>query len=131
VLDAAVAYLDEVVGAAAELVYTDGGTIAVGETAEGAVAAGERVQYVLTVEADAVLNISLGDADGALDSYLRVYDAETGELIAENDDIELGVTINSAVEGLEVTEGQTLVIEVGTYEDSAEGPYTLEVSAAE
>lgn len=132
VLDAAVAYLDEVNGfGAVELDLVDSGNIVVGDVVEGDIAVGQRRQYALTAEADVVLNIALGDADGALDTYLRVYDADTEELIAESDDIELGVNINSLVEGLEVTGGQTIVIEVGTYDDGSEGAFTLEVSAAE
>ncbi len=70
------------------------------------------------------------DPDGEFDSYLRVYDAD-GNLLAENDDIELGVTINSVIEGLELTAGQTIIIEVGTYDNSSAGAFTLSVEAAE
>ncbi len=134
VLDYAEAFLLETLGisgdAGSDLVFTDGGEIALGEPVSGEIAAGERIAYVLVPESDVVVNISLGDEAGALDSYLRVYDS-AGELIAENDDIELGVTINSAVEGLELTGGETYYVEVGTYDDAASGEYTLEVVAAE
>lgn len=129
VLDAAEVYLIEALEASvsADLVVTDGGTIEMGETAEGEIAAGERVQYVFTAENDVVVNIIVSDADGALDSYLRVYDVD-GNLIAENDDIEPGVQINSAVEGLEISAGTSVVVEAATYDDAASGAYTLEIA---
>ncbi|MFN8529208.1 MAG: S41 family peptidase [Anaerolineae bacterium] len=130
ILDAAVAHLDEVLGAtpsAPEVAFTDGGTIAVGDSVSGDIAAGERVDYVLTPDATVTVTISLGDSEGALDTYLRVY-ADAGNLIAENDDKELGVDINSLVEGLNLEGGLTYTIEVGTYDDAASGTYTLEVT---
>lgn len=133
VLDTAVQYLSELVGLSAgggELVYTDGGELAVGDTVEGAVAVGERVGYTLNVEADAVVTISLGDPTGQFDTYLRVYDAE-GNLIAENDDSVPGSVYNSLVEGLELTGGSLVYVEVGTYADSSAGEYTLSVEASE
>jgi len=131
VLDAAIAYLDSTVFgiSSAEPTVSDGGSIAPGDSVEGTIAMGERVRYTLTAEADATLDISLGDAEGALDTYLRVYDAD-GALIAESDDIELGVQINSLVEGLEVAAGDSIIIEAGTYGDGSEGDYTLSVAAA-
>lgn len=135
VLETAEAYLSEELGmtdagGSSDLVYTDGGEIALGDVVTGDIAAGQRIDYAFTPESDVTVNISITDPDGALDSYLRVYDAD-GNLIAENDDLELGVQINSAVEGLELTGGVTYVIEVGTYDDAAEGAYTLEILAAE
>jgi C-terminal processing protease CtpA/Prc len=133
VLDAAVAHLDSVLGFTSEpveLLITDGGLITVGESVEGEVAVGERIQFTLTAEADVTVNITVSDPDNAFDSYLRIYDAE-GNLIAENDDIELGVTINSAIEGLELVEGDVILIEVGTYDDSSAGAFTLTVTAVE
>lgn len=132
VLDAAVAHLDSVLGFTSEPVepvITDGGAIAIGDSVDGEVTVGERVQYTLTADADAVVTITVSDPDGAFDSYLRVYDAD-GNLLAENDDIELGVQINSSVEGLELAAGDTVIIEVGTYADSSAGAFTLTVEAA-
>lgn len=132
VLDAAVAHLDSVLGitsAPVETVVTDGGAIAVGESVDGEVAVGERVQYTLTADEAMAVTITVSDPEGAFDSYLRVYDAD-GNLLAENDDIELGVQINSAVEGLELSAGDVVIIEVGTYADSSAGSFTLTVEAA-
>jgi len=126
VLDYAFQYFEGSLDAAAELNYSDGGSITVGETVEGEIAAGERITYTLEVEADSSITLSLRDDGGTLDSYLRVYD-ESGELIVENDDIESGVSINSVIKNLAVRAGDTLIIEVGTFDDADSGDYTLEV----
>ncbi len=132
ILDAAVAYLDETFGfvSSDEIVLLEGGEIAVGDEVTGDIGVGEAVHYTLTVEEDTVVNITLGSEDGSLDTYLSVYDVD-GNLIAENDDIELGVTISSEIEGLELTGGETVIIEVTTYANSSAGTYILSVSAAE
>ncbi len=127
--------LDEALGvvgtdnAAPEITQVDGGDIAVGDTVEGVIAAGERVRYVLVPEADGAIDISLTDAEGALDTYLRIYD-ESDTLITENDDIQLGEQINSQVTGLQVTSGQSIIIEVATYDDVLAGSFVLTVSAS-
>ena len=135
VLDAAVAHLNSVLGvsneapAPVEVTISDGGAIAVGDSVEGEIAPGERIQFTLTADTSGPVTISVTDVDGALDSYLRIYDAD-GNLIAENDDIELGVQINSVVEGLQLAAGDTILIEVGTYDDAASGSFTLTVETA-
>jgi hypothetical protein len=131
VLDAAVAHLNSIFGvqeAPTELVIVDGGAIAVGESVDGEIAAGERIQYTLTADADATVTISVTDPDGALDSYLRIYD-DAGNLLAENDDIEPSVQYNSSIEGVQLVAGDTILIEVGTYDDAAFGAFTLSVTA--
>jgi len=114
---------------AIELSVTEAGEIALGASASGELAVGERARYTLTLTEAAVVNITLGDGENALDSYLRVY-AEDETLIAENDDIDPGVEINSLIEALELEAG-TYIIEVGTYDDGAEGAYTLMIEAGE
>jgi C-terminal processing protease CtpA/Prc/opacity protein-like surface antigen len=131
VLDAAIAHLDESLGftsAPAELTITEGGAVAVGETIDGTISAGERINYTLSSDEDVTVTISLSDADGSLDTYLRILDVE-GNVIAENDDIELGVTINSLLEGIELVAGDAVIVQVGTYDDAAAGDYTLSVTA--
>lgn len=125
-MDAAIEVLDE--ASAPETI--EAGAIAVGEEVTDEIAFNSRMAYTLEVEEDATINISVGDEAGALDTMLTVFDAD-GNVIAENDDIEFGVQINSAIEGLEVSEGDVLTIEVATYADSGEGEYTLVVEAAE
>ncbi|MDX1995098.1 MAG: S41 family peptidase [bacterium] len=101
------------------------GDINIGDTVEGELARGQRLRYRLIVEEEATVNISLTDAAGEVDTYLRVYD-ESGDLLAENDDIVTGEEINSLLEGLELGKGVYL-IEVGTFEDRSEGAFTLTV----
>jgi C-terminal processing protease CtpA/Prc len=123
-LNAAVEYLDSALAPEA----IDGGAIAVGDSADGEIAVNQRVQYTLEAEDDAALTISLGEETGDFDTVLRVY-SEDGELLAENDDSPEGDTLNSLVEGLEVSAGDVLIIEVGTFDDGYEGEYTLTVEA--
>ncbi|MCC6614188.1 MAG: hypothetical protein IT320_11970 [Anaerolineae bacterium] len=137
VLDYGVRTLDEALGVVGtdqappvEVAYIDGGAIGIGDTVEGDITAGERVRYLLTPEADTTVDISLTDADGALDTYLRIYDADDN-LITENDDIKLGEEINSLVEGFPVNAGEAITIEVATYDDALDGSYTLTVGATE
>lgn len=113
-----------------ELVINDGGLIAIGDTVQGDLDLGVRVRYTLTVEADGVIDINLGDDAGTLDTYLRVYVDGAEEATYENDDLQLGVEVNSALTGIEVTAGQVLVIEAGGYADTSVGTYTLTVTAS-
>jgi len=69
----------------------------------------------------------LGDEEGTFDTVVRVYDGN-GELIAENDDSPVGGTVNSLIEGLEVAAGDSVFIEVGSYDDAGEGAYTLTIT---
>jgi carboxyl-terminal processing protease len=132
VLDAAIAYLDE----ATAVEVTDAGEIRVGDVVTGELVERGRVSYTLTFESDATINILLTDDTGDLDTYLRLYDTD-GNLLIDNDDAEAGSGVdapNSALVGLEVPGGFTVVVEVATYEDSGAGAYTLavtEVGAAE
>jgi hypothetical protein len=130
VLDYAVRALDEATGVVgpAELIITDLGDISIGDQVESSLTVAERVRYVLTADADATLTIAVEGVDGDLDTYLRVYDGEE-TLLAENDDVVLGEQINSTIEGVEVVEGDVLIIEVGTYDDASEGTFVVSVSA--
>ena len=125
ILDAAVGYLDE----ATALEIVDAGAVAIGDTVTGTLSPRTRVQYTLDVSAGDSISVFLGDDAGELDTYLRIYDSRE-TLIAENDDQEPGVIVNSAIEDLVLPEDMTLVIEAGTFEDSGEGSFTLQVVAA-
>ncbi len=133
ILNAAVEYLNEVFGVGApaptEVTIIDGGEITIDSTVSGDIQAGERVRYTLIAAEDVVVDIAVGDEDGALDTYLRVYDADDS-LLVENDDIELGVQINSVVDSLAVASGVPVIIEIGTYADASGGTYTLKVSTS-
>lgn len=133
ILDYAVDHLNSVLGIVTpptEITVTEGGVIEVGQTVDGSIEVGQRIRYTLTPEVDAVVDIALGDNAGELDTYLRVYDADE-TLIAENDDIELGRVINSEITGFTLVAGQPVIIEVGTYDDSSSGKYTLTITALE
>jgi C-terminal processing protease CtpA/Prc len=122
VLAAGEAWLDG--ASAVELV--DGGEIALDEPITGEIVEAQRVRYTFTAEEDVTVTISLTDAEGALDTYLRIYDTDDN-LLAEIDDIEAGVQINSVIEGAQLSAGDVIVIEVGTYDDASAGEYTLEI----
>ncbi len=78
---------------------------------------------VFSVEVSGTSSVSI-QLNGALDTYLRVYDAN-GNLIAENDDAD--DTLNSA---LDVTlEAGTYYISAGSYADSETGDYSVSVQA--
>jgi C-terminal processing protease CtpA/Prc len=126
VLDAAVAHLDQVTA----IDVVDAGEILIGDTVTGNVGERQRIQYTLHFEEDAFVSILLTDETGQLDTVLRLYDTAS-QLLAENDDAESGATApNSALTDLEVPAGFTLIIEVGTYEDSSSGEYILQVADA-
>jgi C-terminal processing protease CtpA/Prc len=114
---------------AVDVTTVDAGDVAVGDTIFGDLEPGTRLRYTLAPEADGVIAISLSDASGELDTYLRLYDAD-GNLIAENDDIETGVLVNSELLGVAVTVGEALIIEVGGFNDAAAGEFTLKVREA-
>lgn len=136
VLDYAVRALDEATGqvgtsrAPAQVEIVEGGEIAVGDEVEGSLAVGQRVRYTLTVEDALALDITVAGVDGDLDTYLRIFDSADA-LITENDDVVLGQEVNSAVLGLTLDAGETIIIEVGTYDDSSAGDFVLKLTPAE
>jgi hypothetical protein len=107
----------------------DAGDISVGDTVSGDIAENERIRYTLVADQVVTVDIALGDEQGALDTYLRIYDADEN-LLTENDDIELGVQINSFIEAFSLSAGDTVIVEVGTYDDASSGTYTLTVMGA-
>ena len=110
-----------------ELEIVDGGEIALGDSVQGELAPGVRVVYTLVIEEDAVIDIAVGDDDAILDTYLRVYVDGATEPTFENDDIDPGVIVSSALIGIEVSAGQTLAIEVAGFADVETGEFTLVV----
>lgn len=104
----------------------DQGTLDIGETVTGELEVGVRDSYTVEVDEDGTLNFYL-DGTGDMDTYLRVYFEGDDEPAAENDDRGDG-SLFSAVDGLEVSEGDVLTVEAGTYADEGEGEYTLRVA---
>jgi C-terminal processing protease CtpA/Prc len=124
-LNAAIDYLS---GAGTEM-SADLGAVALGDVVEGALDVGARNRYTFTAEEDVTVDIVVGDETGEFDTVLRVYD-EDGNIVQENDDAD-NTTYNSAIIGLDVSAGATIVIEVGTYQDSANGTYQLAITESE
>ncbi len=104
----------------------DKGSIAVGETVSGELVAGVRDRYAVEAGDNETLNFYL-DGSGDMDTYLRVYREDETDPIAENDDRGDG-SLFSAVEGLDVSAGDSLIVEVTTYSDDTDGAYTLRVA---
>lgn len=130
VLEAAVEHLDSVFGAPPEdLVVQDAGEIAVGDEVTGEIDQDERIRYTLVAEEDVTVTITLDGEDDSVDPYLRIYDADEN-LLTENDDIQLGVQINSRIEDFSLSADETIIVEVGTYDDGSSGTYTLTISEA-
>ncbi len=115
----------------AEVEIVEVGEIALGDSVQGELAFGVRDVYTLVIEEDAVIDIAVGDDDSVLDTYLRVYVDGAEQPTFENDDIDPGVILSSALIGIEVSAGQTLAIEVGSFADAAAGEYTLAVMETE
>lgn len=111
---------------AQDIEIAEQGSIEVGETVSGELEAGVRDSYTVAVDEDGTLNFYL-DGTGEMDTYLRVYIEGEEEPAAENDDRGDG-SLFSAVDALEVSEGDVLTVEAGTYDDSGEGEYTLRVA---
>jgi C-terminal processing protease CtpA/Prc len=129
VLDAAVAYLEGQASGAGAVVSTEAGEVTLAKPVTGEIRDGERVRYTFTAQTNVTVTIDLYDETGELDPYLRVYDGD-GELIAENDDIVLGEDLNSQIESLTVSAGETIIVEVATYADAGAGTYVLSVTEA-
>ena len=123
-LNAAVDYLNSASGPES----IEAGEVVLDEPVEGELAFATRDRYTFTAEEDVIIDIVLSDETGQFDTVLRVYAADD-TVIGENDDAD-NTTFNSAIIGLEVLEGETIVIEVATYEDSASGAYQLAVTEA-
>lgn len=106
----------------------DMGVVSIGETIQGQFNVKERHRYSLNADRDASLNIHLSNDTSSIDTYLRIYNAKTGEIIAENDDLE---GINAGILALSVQTGDAIIIEAATYGDGSEGFYQLTIEENE
>ncbi|MBZ0308857.1 MAG: fasciclin domain-containing protein, partial [Anaerolineae bacterium] len=122
ILEAAEAYLAE--ATSAEVI--DGGAISIGDTVTGTLAENQRVRYSLAITANDYFTIRLGDEAQALDTYVWVYLEGQEEPVIENDDGEANAP-NSEIAELRGDKDETIIIEVGTFEDAAAGDYVLEI----
>jgi C-terminal processing protease CtpA/Prc len=123
VLSYAEGYLDDATTPTA----VDIGPVKLGQTVKGTFEPFIYEDYTFTADTDETLTITLGDADGSLDTWLVVYDADGNEL-DENDDASSD-TRNSQITGLDIKAGETITIEASTYYAIDKGDYTLTVEA--
>jgi hypothetical protein len=108
------------------------GQVALGELAIGALeTTGDRDWFSVQLEAGTSYLINLqgqhGGAGTLDDPYLRLHDS-SGALLAENDDIELGVNRDSQLIFTASTSA-TYYLEAGGFNDSLTGTYTVLVSS--
>lgn len=93
---------------------------------------GDRDWFKIQLTANSAYTIDLqgqGSSNGTLaDPYLRVYNAQ-GVQIAENDDVSLGVILDSEVTITASTSG-TYYIEAGSFLDSYTGSYRISVGSS-
>lgn len=109
----------------------DMGEIAIGDIITGELEFGQRLAYTLPVTAGQILTILVeATPTSDLDSVLRLYDATTGELLLENDDLNLR-TFNAGIEEFEITTDTTLRLEIGGYDDNSAGEFTLSIISVE
>ncbi|MGC4042161.1 MAG: S41 family peptidase [Flavobacterium sp.] len=120
--DAAVKYLD----GATHIETKDGGEVAIGDTLTGTLAAQERVQYSLTVKKGDVITITADAKTSDLDTVLRLYDTGKNQLLG-NDNPDSGTSKNAAIDELEIPVDMTLIVEVGSADDTGAGDYTLHI----
>jgi C-terminal processing protease CtpA/Prc len=113
----------------AELTDTnDRGEIALGDVKFGQFEPGFRDRYVFEIEGGVPFDVLLAGAeDETLTTVIRFYDTD-GSLIFSNEDQQDADSGATRLEGLGTDASFTAVIEVGTYEDSLEGPYVLRIS---
>lgn len=124
VLEAAIAHLDEMTA----LEVIDAGEIAIGDGLQGELTEGQRARYTLTITEDVMLDFTVTDSTGTLDTVLRIYVPNVDDPVLENDDIEAGVQVNSALLRQSVPAGLTIILEVATFNDALAGAYTLSVT---
>jgi hypothetical protein len=115
-----------------ELTVVDGGPIAVGETLPVEITAmGQRVQFTLTLDEPAVLDIVQSGA-AWLDAFARVYDPE-GNILYETDELTMDDNADGIYDagwnGLELDAG-TYIIEAATFVDVGTGAFMVTVDLA-
>lgn len=122
ILEAAIAYLD----AANEAEVLEAGEIALGDSISGTIEENQRIRYALTINDGDFFTIRLSDEAQALDTYLRIYLEGEEAPVIENDDGENNAP-NSEIPELGGDQTETIIVEVGTFEDALAGEYTLEI----
>ncbi len=123
VLEAAIAYLDELI-ASQQPVFeaVDGGSISIGETVELSINAGERVYVDFNTGAGGVVNIVITSEIGA---FVNILSPE-GDVLADGTS-----PADPGWEELELPPDFDLVLEILTAEDAFSGTFTLTIEPIE
>ncbi len=115
-LDAAVDYLNGALTYEVE----DGGEIAIGDSVEGSLTPGVRVQYTLNVSEGDIIDMMVTDETDGLNATIGVLD-EAGNALLPSD---------TTFEELEIPVDLTLILEIASPGDNSEGDFTLSVEDA-
>jgi hypothetical protein len=106
----------------------NGGIINVGDTITDTLEIGTRLSYTLTVTQGQTLDIILTPAPNSdLDPTLRLYEANSGQLLRENDDL-TDKTVNAGFAKLEIPLDLTLRVEISGYNDTSGGDFILTIT---
>jgi len=105
-------------------------TIAIGDMVTGEFTIGQRIRYTFEVEANRAFDVFLGDESGELTTIVRFYDLQDN-LILSNEDEQSADSGNSFLEQISSSQDATVVIEIGTFEDSLEGSFILSITESE
>lgn len=108
--------------------------IALGDTINGTLASADCIAneatnydlYKLTLASQTIVIINM--ASTSIDSYLKLLDATTGAVLAENDDIVLGVIQDSRI--VDTLAAGSYLIRARSFDPGQFGPYTLSVIQA-
>ncbi|GAB4510273.1 MAG: hypothetical protein OHK0046_06800 [Anaerolineae bacterium] len=104
-----------------------GGTVRLGDTVTGAFVEGERVRYTFEIEGGTTFDIYVGSEDDLLTTVVRIYD-QAGNVLLSNEDTQAADSGSSFLSGLSVRDDLTVILEIGTYNDSLEGDYILSIT---
>lgn len=103
------------------------GSINVGDVVRQAVQRGERYRYSLSVRRGQVINIIASDADGnRLNTVTRLYAVGNPEALLENVNLSPD-DLRSGFQALEIPADLTIIIEIGTVNDSLSGVFELRI----
>ncbi len=94
-------------------------TIDIGDTVEGTLVAGERVDYTFTADEGDIISI---DMRADFDAYLYLLDADGTELTRDDDG---GEGTNSLIRGFVIPADGTYTIQAAGFGDRGDGSFTL------
>jgi len=103
-----------------------GSDIAIGDTVTGSLDGSDPALYTFTGESGQAVTITLTSDD--FDAFLRLLDA-TGEELTTDDDS--AGNLNARIENFILPTNDTYTIEVGSFDDSITGAFTLSLTSGE